>query len=158
MTTSAQAAACRPASPAEPVDPATGEAPPAAVTGLPAGIYPPAAAGLDPAERGRTIITRRAVERITARLVDQCPDVESTTRRRLGVPRDDSAAAAWLHGTKAVSLAVRCTVPYPRPVRQSTEALRQLLVTRVEEMTGMRVQRVDVIVTALLSAAGRRVL
>lgn len=144
MSTSAQAAAREAASPAEPA----GEARP---------VEAAAVSALDAAERGRTTITRKAVERITARLVDQCPDVEGSTRRRPGLP-GDAGVAARLHGTRAVSLAVRCTVPYPRPVRQSAEALRQLLVTRVEEMTGMRVQRVDVTVTALPSAAGRRVL
>jgi uncharacterized alkaline shock family protein YloU len=111
----------------------------------------------DPAERGRTIISRQAVERITAQLVDQHPGVEAASRRRPGSSAG-GPAVAWLHGTKAVSLAVRCAVPYPHPVRASAEALRQLLSTRVAELTGMRVQRVDIMVTELpATARGRRV-
>jgi len=150
-------AAARPSFPVEPRDPATGMAPAATLADVPAAAYPAGAPGSDPAERGRTVVSRQAVERITARLVADCPGVEGAARRRLGGQAGEPAVA-WLHGTRTVSLAVRCAVPYPNPVRASAEALRQLLVTRVGELTGMRVQRVDVIVTGLpATERGRRV-
>jgi uncharacterized alkaline shock family protein YloU len=111
-------------------------------------------------ERGRTTVSRQAVERIAARIVAECPDVEGTARRVLGVNaggnRGDATVAARLHGASAVSLALRCSVPYPRPVARSAEALRQLLTARVAELTGLRVQRVDITVTELPAGTNRR--
>jgi uncharacterized alkaline shock family protein YloU len=119
------------------------------------------------AERGRTTVSRQAVEAVTARLAADCPDVEGpdageAARRLPGLHatlhRDDPVVAARLHSATAVSLAVRCSVRYPRPVARTAERLRELLMTRVSELTGMRVQRVDITVTGLPSAAhGRRV-
>src|ERR1700744_2932224 len=121
---------------------------------VPAAANRPALAPPDvpAAARGRTAISRQAVERIAVRLVADCPDVGGTARRMLGRPvshpRDDAAVTARLHGTTAVSLAVRCSVSYPHPVARSAEALRTLLVTRLRELTGLRVQRVDISVVA----------
>jgi uncharacterized alkaline shock family protein YloU len=162
MNTSAQAAAEGPAELLTGVADKPGRTP--AVTaqlerpqaGYPAlADAPPAAA-----ERGRTTVSRQAVERIAARIVAECPEVEGTARRVLGVnaggQRGDAAVAARLHGATAVSLAVRCSVPYPRPVARSAEALRELLIARVRELTGLRVQRVDITVAELSSGANRR--
>lgn len=118
----------------------------------------PAAAG----ERGRTTVSALAVEQIAGRLAAQCPDVGGTSRRVLGVAagerRREAVVTARLHGTAAVSLAVRCSVPYPRAAARAAQALRDLLTVRVGELTGLRVQRVDIIVTELTaSTAGRRV-
>lgn len=112
------------------------------------------------ADRGRTVVTRQAVERIAARVVAECPQVEGAPRRMLsrqGTRRgDDGTAAARLHGATAVSLSVRCSVPYPRPVARSAEALRSLLVSRVAELTGLRVQRADITVASLAAPSGGR--
>ncbi len=124
----------------------------------PARPGPPAPAAA--AERGRTIVTRQAVEHITARLTADCAEVSGTTRPRAGGRErlDDAAVAARLHGSTAVSLAVRCSVPYPQPVARSAEALREFLFSRVTELTGLRVQRVDVAVAELSTGPrGRRV-
>jgi uncharacterized alkaline shock family protein YloU len=121
---------------------------------------PPAGPVPDAAERGRTTVSRQAVERIAARLTANCPDVGEApghvARGRGREPRPGTAVAVRLHGTTAVSLAVRCSVSYPRPVERSAEALRQLLVDRVRELTGLRVQRVDINVTGLPARAGGR--
>ena len=122
-------------------------------------LAPSAPAGaVAAADRGRTVITRQAVERITARLTADCPEVGGTTHRVLGVRgrHDDALVAARMHGSTAVSLAVRCSVPYPQPVGRSAEALREFLITRVTELTGLRVQRVDVAVAELSSGPRRR--
>lgn len=112
------------------------------------------------AERGRTIVSRQAVERIAARLVAECPDAGGTARRVLGMGigdgRGDAEVAARLHGTAAVSLAVRCSIPYPRPVARAAETLRDLLMAQVKELTGLTVQRVDIIVTELPAQMTRR--
>jgi uncharacterized alkaline shock family protein YloU len=120
----------------------------------------PALADAPAAERGRTTVSRQAVERIAARIVADCPEVEGTARRVLGVNaagnRGDATVAARLHGASAVSLAVRCSVPYPRPVARSAAALRELLTARVSALTGLRVQRVDINVTELPAGTNRR--
>jgi uncharacterized alkaline shock family protein YloU len=126
-----------------------------------ADLEPPVAAA-DAAERGHTTVSSQAVEHIVARLTAECPAVGGTARRVLGVNAggnpDDEVVAVRLHGSTAVSLAVRCSVPYPQPVASSTEALRELLMTRVRELTGLRVQRVDITVAELpTSPSGRRV-
>lgn len=111
---------------------------------------------------GRTTISEQAVERIATRLVAECADVGGTARRVLGVTvgaaaERDATVAARLHGGTEVSLAVRCSVPYPTPVRRATDTLRELLLRQVSELTGLTVQRVDIAVTELTTdAPGRR--
>jgi uncharacterized alkaline shock family protein YloU len=129
-----------------------------------AGVIPAAApvpAGVS--QRGRTTVSRRAVERIAARLIDECPEAGGTARRILGVSagqpdRCSADVTARLHGATAVSLAVRCSVPYPRPVARAAAAVRELLTARLAELTGLTVQRIDITVTELTTAStGRRV-
>jgi uncharacterized alkaline shock family protein YloU len=135
--------------------------PRAAAGTIPARDTTPAPA--DVSERGRTTVSGRAVERIAVRLIDECPEAGGTARRILGVSagqaaRESADVTARLHGTSAVSLAVRCSVPYPRPVARATAALREILTTRLAELTGLTVQRIDITVTELTSAGtGRRV-
>jgi uncharacterized alkaline shock family protein YloU len=143
----------------EPSQPAEG----AAVPGQPLAVIDRPTSVADARERGRTTVSGHAVERIAARLTADSPGVGGPPRRAAGGPDRTAgtgvaAVAARLHGTTAVSLAVRCSVPYPHPVARSTEALRELLMTRVLELTGLRVQRVDINVTDLPTRAhGRRV-
>ena len=49
-------------------------------------------------------------------------------------------------GTASVDLAI--TVAYPTPIRQVTEQVRQHLIDRVGELTGVEVTRVDITVSA----------
>lgn len=112
---------------------------------------------------GRTTIAPNAVERIATRVVADFAKAGGTANRMLGIPLNkagesrDADVEARLHGQQAVSLAVRCSVPYPFDVRQATDTLRAELVDRVGALTGMRVQRVDITVTTLTTDGGRRV-
>jgi len=114
-------------------------------------------------ERGRTTIAERAVERIATRLIAEAEHVGGTARRMLGVtvgaedPGREAKVHAYLQGDTAVSLVVRCSVPYPTPVAQVTHALRARLIERVGALTGLVVQRVDITITALTTSAGVRV-
>ncbi|HWC83172.1 MAG TPA: Asp23/Gls24 family envelope stress response protein [Pseudonocardiaceae bacterium] len=123
----------------------------------------PAPTGEEPAERGQTTIATRVVERIAARVVGECQDVGGAGSSLLGISLSsarqdgDAEVSARLHGQRAVSLTVRCSVPYPRSVRQATTQLRERLTDRVGELTGMTVRRVDITVTALTTTVGRRV-
>jgi uncharacterized alkaline shock family protein YloU len=50
-------------------------------------------------------------------------------------------------GTASVDLAI--TVAYPTPIRTVTDQVRQHLIDRVGELTGVEVTRVDITVSAL---------
>lgn len=123
----------------------------------------PAATGGDTDERGRTTIATKAVERIAAQVVAECVHVGGTSNRVLGISMGaashagDADVTVHLHGQRAVSLTVRCSVPYPTSIRQATALVRAQLTEQVAELTGMTVRRVDITVTALTTTAGRRV-
>lgn len=115
------------------------------------------------AERGNTVVADRAVLRIVAALTAEFEDVGGAARRMLGIAMggenfDQDAQVDIRVDGSTVTAAVRCSVAYPTPVRTTTEALRAHLAERVAELTGMRLGRVDITVTALHNDAGRRVL
>jgi uncharacterized alkaline shock family protein YloU len=112
---------------------------------------------------GRLTIAPLAVERMATRAITECGVVGGTAGRLFGISVGeasedrDAEVSARLHGESAVSLSVRCSVAYPTPVRATAQTLREYVAGRIGELTGMRVQRVDVTVVALPSSAGRRV-
>lgn len=114
-------------------------------------------------ERGHTTIAEHAVEHIATRLIAESEHMGGTARRVFGVTLGaehhgrDAQVHARVHGETATSLTVRCSIPYPTPVRQATDAVRTHLMRRVEELTGLTVQHVDITVTALTTEAGVRV-
>jgi uncharacterized alkaline shock family protein YloU len=119
----------------------------------------PAAAVTD-GGAGRTTVEERAVERIVVRLLADFAHVGGAGRRFLGVGIGDASDAqvgVRLHGQSATSLAVRCSVRYPIPVAQATEAVRGELRRRIPELTGLAVRRVDITVTSLSIDNGARV-
>lgn len=125
----------------------------------PADVTAPSDVG---AECGRTTISEQAVEHIATRLIAESEHMGGTARSVLGVTLGDehhgrdARVHARVHGETATSLTVRCSIPYPTPVRQTTDAVRTHLMRRVEELTGLTVQHVDITVTALTTEAGAR--
>lgn len=117
------------------------------------------------ADRGTLTIADSTVERIAAHAVTEVDGVGGAAGRVLGVAvggetldRSAKVTAAVTAGT--ATLAVRLSIGYPRPVRKTTETTRDHLTRRVEELTGLRVARVDITVTALHTEAAetRRVM
>jgi uncharacterized alkaline shock family protein YloU len=113
-------------------------------------------------ERGRTTVSEQVVERIGSVLAAEFDGIGGAARRVLSVAvggeqldRDAQVSARVDGGT--VTLAVRCSVRYPAPVAATTEALRGELCTRIAELTGLRVRRVDITVVALHATGGGRV-
>jgi uncharacterized alkaline shock family protein YloU len=113
-------------------------------------------------ERGRTTVTASAVERIATALTSEFDGIGGTAPRLLtfavgseGFSRDAQVSAVVDGDT--VTTTVRCSVSYPTPVASATEALRAHLIARIGELTGLRVRRVDITVTALHNDTGRRV-
>jgi uncharacterized alkaline shock family protein YloU len=108
-------------------------------------------------------VVELALERIATKVVADSAGVGGTARRLLGISvgqastERDADVAARLRGASAVSLAVRCSVPYPTPVAPAVSTLRGELAERIGELTGLSVQRVDVTVTSLVTASGARV-
>lgn len=115
----------------------------------------------EPGERGRTTIAQRTVERLAACAVAELPDVGGSARRVFGVAiagQDKDGAArvsATVLGLRA-TLEVRISVVYPASVGATTEAVRTHLMSRVEELTGISVSRVNITVTALHSPSTLR--
>jgi uncharacterized alkaline shock family protein YloU len=113
-------------------------------------------------ERGRTTVAATAVERIATELTSEFDGIGGAAPTLLNVAVGsekfgrDAQVSAHVDGD-TVTTAVRCSVSYPTPVASATEALREHLIERIGELTGLRVRRVDITVTALHNGTGRRV-
>ncbi|MFB9838667.1 Asp23/Gls24 family envelope stress response protein [Actinoallomurus acaciae] len=114
--------------------------------------------------RGRTEIADRVLAKIATRTLTEVEDVGGTARRVLGVPlgRDSMESAPWVTAKidgGLATLRMRISVAYPAPVREVTRHLRELVRTRVGELTGLDVREVDIDVIRLPAAeqTGRRV-
>ncbi|UQS23666.1 Asp23/Gls24 family envelope stress response protein [Amycolatopsis thermalba] len=115
-------------------------------------------------ERGQTVLSERAVERIATMALTEVDGVGGAARRVLGIAVDgedldrDAQVTARVRGDE-ITLQARLSVAYPAPVTATTEAARLHLVRRVGELTGRTVSRVDITITALHSdvSARRRV-
>ena len=116
----------------------------------------PETAGVDAESRGRTSIAEHTVERIATRLLTEVENVGGSARRMLGVtvggedPDRDAQVTAEIT-SETVALEVRLSVAYPASVSRSTENARGHLMRRIEELTGLAVSRVDIVVSALHS-------
>jgi uncharacterized alkaline shock family protein YloU len=114
--------------------------------------------------RGRTEIADRVLAKIADRAVTEIEDAGGAARRVLGIRlgRDSMettpCVTAKVDGGLAM-LRMRISVAYPAPVREVTRRLRELIRTRVGELTGLDVREVDIEVARLLATeqAGRRV-
>lgn len=109
----------------------------------------------DPADdRGRTTIEDRVIEAMAARITAEEPAVGGAARRVLGVAvtGEDAEHAPRVEATVAgevVSLRVRLSVTYPQPVHTVTDRVRHRLIDRLTELTGKRIEMVDIVVAAL---------
>ncbi|MCS7478519.1 Asp23/Gls24 family envelope stress response protein [Umezawaea endophytica] len=105
---------------------------------------------------GKLTISDRTVERIAATALGEVDGVGGSVTRMLGVAvgRDGADQAAKVTASVSggiASLVVRLSVTYPASVANTTEAARAHVVQRVEELTGIKVARVDITVTELSS-------
>jgi uncharacterized alkaline shock family protein YloU len=114
----------------------------------------PAAVPADLAERGALTIADRTVERIASQAVTEVDGVGGSTARLLGVAVGgqnlDRSAKVFAKVTgDTATLSVRLSISYPRSVLRTSDAVRDHLTSRVQELTGLTVERVDITVTAL---------
>lgn len=122
---------------------------------------PPLEASTGPQEtdarsRGHLVLERRVIERVAAQVAS-----ESDSGRTGGVSggflgfgaRTDLAAlpatTVELVGRSA-TVKLDLTVAYPTPIRAATDEVRRRVMSRVHELTGVEVTRVDITVTALM--------
>lgn len=99
------------------------------------------------------MIEKRAVERIVSQVASESEQTGGSSGGLLGLGQSSDltarpSASVELVGQSA-DVSVDVTVAYPIPIRQVTNRLRERIRTRVHELTGIDVNRVDVTVTAL---------
>jgi uncharacterized alkaline shock family protein YloU len=110
-----------------------------------------------PAERGRTRIADRVVEKIAARAVAEVDNATGVARTVLGVrlgsagPDSTADVSATVDGG-VVEVKAVMSVQWPAPVRTVTRQVRANVTERVQNLTGLRVQYVDIEVTTLLTS------
>jgi uncharacterized alkaline shock family protein YloU len=119
----------------------------------------------DPGERGSTAIADRVIERIATQAVSEVEAAGGSARRVLGVAvggggLDQSAQVTAAISGRSASLTVHMSVAYPASISGTARQTRQSLVSRIEDLTGYTVSRVDVTVTAVHASVAptRRVL
>jgi uncharacterized alkaline shock family protein YloU len=113
---------------------------------------------VDVAGRGRTRIAGRVVERIAARAVAEVDRATGVPPKVLGV-RLGSAGPDSLARVEAdvdggvVTVRVSMAVQWPAPVPAVTRQVRSHVAERLQRLTGLRVEQVDIDVPVLLAAA-----
>lgn len=111
-----------------------------------------------PQSRGHLVLERKVLERVAAQVAS-----ESDSGRTGGVSggflgfgtqTDLAAVPATTVELVGQTATVRLdlTVAYPTPIRAATDQVRRRVMSRVQELTGVEVTRVDITVTALTSA------
>lgn len=90
---------------------------------------------------GVTTVSNRAVRRIAAQAAREVPGVAGPAHVDADISGDRTA------------LEIRLPVRYPEPVGRVTDLCRDHLLRRTQELTGLDVSRVDIVVTELAAAA-----
>jgi uncharacterized alkaline shock family protein YloU len=109
----------------------------------------------EPELRGSTAIADRVLERIAAIVVDELEHAGGTARRVLGVQlgKDGTEAAPKVNASvdgHVATVSIRLSVVYPAPIRAVTREVRQRVMNRVAELTGVRVGQVDIDIARLV--------
>ncbi|MFC4535046.1 Asp23/Gls24 family envelope stress response protein [Sphaerisporangium dianthi] len=123
-----------------------------------------AGAGASLEGRGHTGISDRVLEQVAARAAGEVEHVGGAAPRMLGVPlgRDTERTAPRVSGHvegRLAILRVTLSVTYPAPIRQVVHRVREHVVSRVRELTGLEARQVDIDVARLIhpEEQGRRV-
>lgn len=112
----------------------------------------------EPAERGRTRIADRVVEKIAARAVAEVDNATGVARSVLGVRLGSANADSTAKVTAdvdggVVAVTAVMSVQWPAPVRAVTRQVRANVTDRIQTLTGLQVQYVDIEVTTLLTGS-----
>lgn len=108
--------------------------------------------------RGHLVVERKVVERVAAQVASESDSGQtggvSGGFLGFGTRTDLSALPATTVELVGQTATVRLdlTVAYPAPIRAATDQVRRRVMSRVRELTGVEVTRVDITVIALTSA------
>lgn len=111
------------------------------------------AASAGASRRGRLVVQRRVVERIASQAAAESGDTGGVSGGLLGIGSQGDLAARPEAGVELVgqsaTVSLDLTVAYPSPIHAVTDQVRAHIVSRVRELSGVEVTRVDITVTAL---------
>ncbi len=115
--------------------------------------------GPDLASRGQTVLAGKVIEKIASQVASDESAAAGSSGGFLGIGTHADLAArpkasVELTGNIA-ALSVEVGMPYPVPLRQATEALRQRIRARVTELTGVEVRQVDIKISWLNAGSGQ---
>ncbi|MGO1183214.1 MAG: Asp23/Gls24 family envelope stress response protein [Micrococcaceae bacterium] len=101
-----------------------------------------------PAQRGGLVLTEKVVQKIAAQCASEMAEVGGRSGGFLGLgaqgdPQARPRVQVELNGTVA-ALRVEVGLPFPAPIQNTTQQLRERLAERVTALTGVAVRQVDV--------------
>ncbi|MDQ1397521.1 MAG: hypothetical protein QOG64_2780 [Acidimicrobiaceae bacterium] len=116
----------------------------------------------EPGDRGDLTIGAGVVEKIARQAATEVPGVVDVVSRGLArlIGGGGGASAEVVPGarqeqSRAARVELTLTLRYPTPAGQTSRAVRQRVVERVQALTGLRLDRVDITVAALDNEPGR---
>lgn len=105
--------------------------------------------------RGRTVIAQRVVEKIASQAAVEVSAAGGRSGGLLGlggrVDLDARPSAAVQLSGRIATVAVTVGVSYPSPLRAVGDDIRRHVATRVDQLTGIEVHRVDVEIAWLVN-------
>ncbi|GAA3629063.1 Asp23/Gls24 family envelope stress response protein [Microlunatus ginsengisoli] len=103
--------------------------------------------------RGRLVMDHKVIEKIAGQAASEVARAGGSSGGVFGIGTHPDLSArpkvdVELSGRTA-SIDIAITVAYPTPIRQVADQVRQHLIDRVGELTGVEVTRVDITISAL---------
>lgn len=110
--------------------------------------------------RGKTVISQHVMEQVTSQVASEITAAGGTSGGLLGIGTHPDLSArpgakVELSGQQA-SILLKIVLDYPAPLAATTDRVRQHVVSKVQQLTGVEVTRVDIDVTALHLRAEQR--
>lgn len=103
--------------------------------------------------RGKTVISQHVMEQVTSQIASEVTHAGGTSGGLLGFGSHTDLSArpgakVELSGQQA-SIALEIVLDYPAPLAATTDRVRRHVITKVQQLTGVEVTRVDIDVTGL---------
>ncbi|HEY5821280.1 MAG TPA: Asp23/Gls24 family envelope stress response protein [Propionibacteriaceae bacterium] len=108
---------------------------------------------IEAARRGRLVLADKVIEKIAGQAAAEIGAAHGRSGGLLGIGAEsDSQARPNVDvdlGSDSADLAISVGIAYPGSIRQATQQIREHVTQRVENLTGVRVRRVDIDVAFL---------
>ncbi len=122
-------------------------------------IEQPLAGTVPASQRGKLVMAAKVVEKITSQAASEVAAAGGTMGGILGIGThvDLDArpkVAIELSGTTATA-DIAIGIAYPTPIKQATDRVRRHVIDRVQQLCGVEITRVDLMVTALPTRTAR---